>query len=435
MPKKEPEKKKKGTKKNTTTKVVKEVKEVKTVEPKVEVKKEKMDKKKGNFIDSIMSNTPFAISLCAVIILVAALILVLCTKKVPTIATSKEVVATVDGKNVTLKDVQKLLSEKYGEDATITLKESGNNVIAKVSGKTITTNDLYQELKATYGTDALINIIDSYIADKEVKITDDDKKYVQNVVDYYKEYADYYGTDLKAFLASYVGLNGIDTESEFYDYVLKDYKKTLAVKKFIADNADEKDLKEYYKNNYSDKLTVKHILIEVDKDAEDQDAAAEEAYNKAAALIEELNNTDKDNLDAKFEELAKDNSDDTATYSNGGLIESFSKKDVEEAFYNASEALKDGEYTTEAVKTSYGYHIILKVSSTPVEKYSKIKDEVKNAYAENLLSSDSKLQIKKWDELRKQYKLSIEDDFIKSLYEQTIKDATKVEENTENEEN
>lgn len=368
--------------------------EVKETEKKVEVKetvkpvvkKEKKGKCKVLF-DKVMNNTPFVVALCIILLLIACLIFTLCIKKVP----------------------------KTTE---------GNDIVATIKGKEITADELYESLKESYGTDTLINLIDTYIADKEVKVTEENEEYVQEVVDYYKEYAEYYGVDLETFLTSYVGLSGISTEEEFYDYVLEDYKKSLAVTNFIAENASEDDLKDYYKENYSDKLTVKHILIEVDSEAEDADAADEEAYNTAIKLIKKLNDTDEDDLDSKFEELAKNNSDDTATYSNGGLIEDFTKSDVVSEFWEASEELEDGEYTTEPVKTSYGYHIILKVSSTPVEEFEDIKDDVKTAYAESLLSNDSTLQVSKWDELRKQYKLSIEDDFIKDLYEKTIKEAT-----------
>lgn len=417
MPKDTTKKNSKGTK-NTkakkTTKAVTSKKapvkkvptkkvEAKVTEKKVEVK-EVVKTKKGNknslakkvktLVNKVMENTPLVVALCVIVVLVAALILTLCLKRVP--KTSK-----------------------------------GNEILATITGKTVTANDLYEELKEDDGTNSLINIIDTYIADKEVEITKENEEYVQEVVDYYKEYAKQYGTDLATFLASYVGLPGITTEEEFYNYVLEDYKKTLVVTNYLADKADEKDLKEYYKENYSDKLTVKHILIEVDPEAEDAEAADKEAYDKAKSLIKKLKKVDSKKLDKEFEELAEDNSDDTATYSNGGLIEEFTKKDVVEEFWEASEKLKDGEFTTNPVKTTYGYHVILKVSSTPVEKYKEIKDKVKTAYAESLLSEDSALMVKTWDEIRQQYKLSIKDDFMKKTYKQTIKDATEKKETTE----
>lgn len=384
----------------TTPKKKIEVKKanIKTEAKKVEVKEVAKKEEKGFkevIIEKIENDKPFTISLCIIVVLLAALIFTACYKRIP---------KTSDGKQV----------------------------LATLKGKTITADDLYAELKEEKGTDALLNIIDTYIADKEVKVTKDDKAYVDEVVDYYKNYAEYYGVDLPTFLANYVGLSGITTEDEFKDYVLKDYKKTLAVTKFIGDNAKEEDLKAYYKENYTDKLNVKHILIEVDAEAEDQDAADKEALDKAKDLIEQLNNTKKDKLDSKFEKLAEDNSDDTATYSKGGLIENITKNDVEEAFWNAANKLKNGEYTKEPVKTSYGYHVILRVSSTKADKYSDIKNEVKKAYAQSLLSSDTTILAKKWDELRKQYKLSIKDDLMKKAYKENLKAATNTtEENTE----
>lgn len=399
MPKKTEEKNTKGTKKTTktstskktttTTKNVAKEKVVKVPETKVEVKEVpvvKKENKKGKKSCDLMNNTPFVVSVCIIILLVAILIFVLCIKKVPT--TSK-----------------------------------GEEVVASLNGKEITADELYIKLKDEAGKDQLLNMIDEYIAEKEVTVTEDDQKYVKEVVDYYKEYAEYYETDLETFLINYVGITGISTEKEFSEFVLKDYKKTLAIQKFIGDKASEEELKKYYKENFTDTLTAKHILIEVDAEAKDADKADKEAYNTAVKLIQKLNKTKKDDLDEKFEELAENNSDDTATYADGGLIKDFTKKDVVEEFYKAAHELKDGEYTKEPVKSTYGYHIILKVSSTPVKKYKAIKDEVKKAYAEAKLAEDTNLFTAKWDELRKEYKLSIEDDFIKKAYEKSLKET------------
>lgn len=415
MPKDTTKKNSKGTK-NTTTKkaVVKKVETKKTQPKKVETKvnekkvetkiaenKVVVKNKKGNkikeLINKVIENTPFVISLCIIVILIALLILTLCMKRVPKTTEGEEILATV-------------------------------------KGEVFTADDLYEKLKENYGTETLISLIDEYITDKEIQdFTDEDKKYVQEVVDYYKEYADYYGVDLNTFLSSYAGLSGIETEDEFYNYILKDYKKSLAIKKYIGENAKEDDIKAYYKENYSDKLTVKHILIEVDSEAKDTDAADKEAYNTAVKLIKKLDKTDSENLEKKFDELAKDYSDDTETYSNGGLIENFIKNDVDKDFWNASYELKNGKYTAEPIKTTYGYHVILKISSTPVEKYKDIKDEVKDAYSENKLNNDSTLYQTAWDELRSKYKLSFKDDVMKTAYKSMINSYKKAnKDNVEN---
>ena len=404
MPKKTEEKNVKGTKKTTKTSTAKKVTKKVEAKPatkvevkpvaKVEVKEVPVVKKvekKGKKENSLMNNTPFVVCMCVIILLTAVLIFVLCTKRVP--VTSK-----------------------------------GEEIVATLNGKTITADELYLSLKDKTGKDQLLNIIDEYIADKEVTFTEEDEEYAQEIVDYYVEYAEYYETDLKTFLANYVGLTGINNEKEFKEFVLKDYKKTLAVQKYIGEKAEEEDLKEYYKENFTDKLTVKHILIEVDKEAKDADEADDDAYEKAVKLIQKLNNTSKEKLDDKFEELAEKNSDDTGTYANGGLVEDFSKSEVEKEFYEAAAALKDGEYTKKPIKTTYGYHIILRVSSKAAEKYEDVVDQVKKGYAEKQLQSDSSLLTLKWDELRSEYKLSIKDDLINKAYEKTIKDAKEAKE-------
>ena len=366
--------------KNEATKKI----EAKKVEEKV-MPKVKEEKKGNETIKANKDNIPFVVTLCIAIVLFICFMFSIFWKVVPKV-------------------------------------KNGDEVLVALKGKNITAQKLYEDLRTEYGDEKLLDMIDSYIANKEVKVTADDEKYVKEVVDYYKQYAEYYGTDLSTFLANYVGLKGISNEKEFKKFVLADYKKTLAVQKFIGNQASEKDLKAYYKENFSDTITAKHILISVDSEAEDQEKAEKEALEKAKNIIKQLNKTDKDKLEAKFDSLAEENSDDTATYSKGGLIENFTKKDVEEPFYNAANDLKNGNYTIEPVKTVYGYHIILKVSSKPVEKYSKIKDKVKKEYAQKLMSEDATLSIKKWKELRKKYKMSIKDTEMKKAYNKNIKD-------------
>lgn len=294
--------------------------------------------------------------------------------------------------------------------------KDGKEIVASIDGLEVTADDLYEELKDSYGTDALMGIIDSYIADKEVEITDEDKEYVDNVIEYYKQYADYYGVSLEDFLTQYVGISGVTTEDEFYDYILADYKKSLAVIKYVGEQLTDEEIQEYYDANYSEKITAKHILIEVSDDVSEEDAKAE--AEELIAQLEEVKD-DSEKLDSLFEDLAYKHSADS-TYADGGLIEDFSKNDVVEEFWNASYDLKDGEFTSEPVKTEYGYHIILKVSSSSQDSLKDVKDEVIRSLAESKLSNDANLQVTAWDELRSKYKLKIKDSAIKSLYNETI---------------
>ena len=347
-----------------------EVKEVKVATTKVK-KEGKFKETFDKVVDKVMSNKPFSISLCIIIILTGALIFTICDKRIP---------KTKDGKQV----------------------------LASIKGKNFTADDLYIELKDKNGTETLINMIDNYITSKEVKFTKDDEEYIQDFVDSYKSQAEQYGMSLIDLLANY-GLK-VNSEDEFYEFIKNSYGASLAVENFVGDQASKKDLEEYYKNNYSDKITVRHILI---SDSDDN-------LEKAKEIISELEDVDKEDLEDKFAELAKDNSDDPGSANDGGLITDITKSSVVTEFYDAAYALKNGEYTKEPVKSDYGYHIIYRISSTPVEKFDKIKEQVKSDYAKKILNSDSSAYTTKWAELRESYKLKIFDTNVNEYYKNNL---------------
>ena len=306
--------------------------------------------------------------------------------------------------------------------------KNGEEVLASVKGLNVTADKFYTSLKNSYGTTDVMNQIDQFIADDYVKkFTKDDNKYIDQVVDYYKQYAEYYGVSFEDFLSQYVGISGVTSEKEFRAYVKKDYKKTLALKKYIGSTISEKELKKEYESNYKEKLTVRHILIEINDEVSEEDAK-----KQAEDLIKQLDEVkdNADELEKKFKELAYDNSNDSGTYEDGGLFKDFSKSGVDEAFYNASKKLKKGEYTKEPVKSQYGYHVILKVSSKTT-KYKDVKETIKKDLAEKKLNEDATLQTTAWDELRKKYKLKINDSDVKKNYEKSLKNATNKEDTKE----
>lgn len=289
--------------------------------------------------------------------------------------------------------------------------QNGEEIVASITGKDFTAEDLYEVLKSNYGYSELINMIDMYIADQEIETTDEITEYAQEVVDYYMSYAELYGVDLETFLTSFVGLSGISTEEEFLEFVIADYKITLAIQKYIQENLTEEEIENYYNENYSEKLTVRHILIEV----EESDTDGSKALATANEIIEKLNATSAEDLEDTFIELAAEYSDD-GTYNTGGLISDFMSSSVVSEFWNASYALKDGEYTKTPVLTTYGYHIILRESSSDAPTLEESLEDVKVALAEEKISNDATLQYTAMVELRKKYNLTINDSDLKTLY-------------------
>lgn len=297
--------------------------------------------------------------------------------------------------------------------------ENGEEVIASLDGKNFTANDLYNELKKQGGSSVLVNMIDTFIVNQEITDSKEAEEYATSLIKQYKLSYEQQGSDFEAALIS----NGYANEEEFKKVVAIDYKKSEIAKKYIKEEITDDELKDYYDNHISDELSVKHILIapEVSDGATDEEKTNAEnaALEKAKNLIEQLNNG------ADFETLAKENSDDDATKENGGVINNVVKEGYVTEFWNAAYALENGKYTTEPVKTEYGYHIIYKVSHTPKKSLEEMKDTLYSKIVSAKISADSNLEQKTWVKIREKYNLSINDSTIDSTYKSSIKSLEK----------
>lgn len=291
--------------------------------------------------------------------------------------------------------------------------KDGKEVVAEIEGKTITAEDLYDELRSQGGTTVLINMIDEFIANKEIETDESAKEYAQNQLDTLKAQYEQSGQDFTAALTS----AGYKNENEFKELLILDYKKNKVVENYISDNLTDEEIQEYYDNDVFGEMTVKHILITPettdDMSEEDTKKAENEAKKKAEEVIEKLNNGEK------FDDLVKEYSDDEGSKDNNGLVENFTKDGVVSEFWDASIELKDGEYTKEPVKSEYGYHVIYRVSQKEKAKLKDVKDDIKEKLVEEKLNSDAELATKTWVEIRKKYKLDIKDDDIKKAYNES----------------
>ena len=90
-----------------------------------------------------------------------------------------------------------------------------------------------------------------------------------------------------------------------------------------------------------------------------------------------------------------------------------------EQFEKAAYNLGVNEYTKEPVKTTYGYHIILKTGEKEKESLDKAKDTIK----EKVLAKkkeDAKTEIETLDAIRKKYGLKFKDSKLKKIYKEYI---------------
>ena len=297
--------------------------------------------------------------------------------------------------------------------------ENGEEVIASIEGKEFSANDLYNELKKQGGASVLVNMIDTFITSQEVTDNDAANQYADSLIKQYKLSYEQKGSSFEDALIS----NGYESEEEFKQVLVSDYKKDLVAKKYIKEQITDDELQAYYDATVSDELSVKHILIApgVQSDATDDEkkAAEEDAYNKAKSLIEQLNNG------ADFDTLAKENSDDEGSKENGGLINNVVKEGYVAEFFNAAYELENGKYTSEPVKTQYGYHIIYKISHTAKKSLEDMKDTLLDKLVNKKIDDDDQLEYSIWAQIREKYNLAINDSTLDKIYKNSIKNLNK----------
>ena len=88
-------------------------------------------------------------------------------------------------------------------------------------------------------------------------------------------------------------------------------------------------------------------------------------------------------------------------------------EEFEEAAFN----LKKGKYTTTPVKTSFGYHIILKVDEKEKpELNEEIKEKIKTSLQEEKLEKNNTLYQETLENIRKDSELNIVDSTLDKAY-------------------
>lgn len=301
-----------------------------------------------------------------------------------------------------------LMTAGCGKVATL---KNGEEVVGKIDGKTVTANELYTSLKKQGGASTFVTMIDTYIANKEIKTTDAIKNEAKTQLEQLKTQYTSAGQDFSSALknAGYAG------EDAFLEVLILDAKKNKVVQNFLKKNVSDDEVNDFYEANITGEITARHILVKPnvndDMSEEDKTKEKQKAKKEAEDLIKQL----KDG--AKFEDLAKKNTDDEGSKENGGLIENITSDSVVEPFYVALTKLKDGEYTNEPTESSYGYHVILKVSQKEKPALKDVKDDVIDKIISKKIEDDSDLSKKTWIEIRKKYKLEISDSEIKKGYD------------------
>ncbi len=176
--------------------------------------------------------------------------------------------------------------------------------------------------------------------------------------------------------------NGLDKDPEVVkqiDLMKENLVATEQLKKIDSSiTLSDADLKKAYDESKKDheQVTARHILVAFKGSPAAQKGKKEltdaEAKAKAESLRKEIV------AGAKFEDVAKKDSDDVESGKKGGELGAFGRGQMVPEFEQAAFSAKEGELTP-VVKTQFGYHII------KVEKHSLTPfDEVKPALEKTL---------------------------------------------------
>lgn len=216
----------------------------------------------------------------------------------------------------------------------------------------------------------------------ELELGKDDLDEVQSIIDQNIEYSGGQ-VEFKKYLAENMGIDETEFRSRVENAV---YIEKIEAYNFGEDGktpVTEDDIKKYYNDNY---YRAKHILVKtVDENNEtlpDDEIKQKEAIAKD--IIVKLNNgEDFDTLlEAYGEDEGMKQSPDGYTFSSN---DSFLPE-----FIDGTKVLEIGKYSNEPVKTTYGYHIILRepltqealMDETGSVSGAKIYDEIYQTFAD-----------------------------------------------------
>ena len=291
-----------------------------------------------------------------------------------------------------------------------------NNTIVKTDEGTIKADALYEKLRDKYGISMLVDLIDHQLFDEKYKTDNEEEETIDSQIEQMKSQ---YNNDQEAFEAAITQYLGVEDEDELRDMLSLEYKRNLAIEDYVKKSITDDEIQKYYDDEVIGDIKVRHILIKPettdDMSTEEQQEAEDKAKEEAEDLLKQLDDG------ADFAELAKKNSDDTGSASDGGLIDYFNKDDnMDEAFLNASIDLEEGKYTEEPVKSSFGYHIILKVDQKSKPKLKNVKDDIIETLADEKLNEDATLRYNALIEIRKDAGIEFKDDSLKKDYDELM---------------
>jgi foldase protein PrsA len=242
-------------------------------------------------------------------------------KSEPLVITDKNVVAIVNGQEITRQDLYSLLIDTYGEDALdVLIRRTLIYQMAEKEGVRVTGAEVEQKLKILINSE-----IEGLMRTYRIKDRADLEKELVRI-----------------------GSSITQLEEKLSRKMRKQAEVELLAEKLMAKTitVTDEELQRAYEEEYGEKIEASQIVYKTRREAE-------EALKKLKS-------------GADFATLARNESVDRASAARGGKMQPFSPKDSLGA--NVAR-LKVGELS-DIIKTDYGYHIIKILDRKPASNKS-----------------------------------------------------------------
>lgn len=261
--------------------------------------------------------------------------------------------------------------------ASITACSSTNNseIVAKVEGVNITKDELYDIMVGQYGNQALNSLIGEKMMELEVE---------KQGIKISEEEID---AELSALQEQYGGEELFNQALSQQGYSVEEMKDSidmnLKMKKILEPDlkVTDEEIAEFFEANkdflnQEEQVKARHILVETQEEAD-------EIKEKLAAGED-------------FEELAKEHSTDGSA-AQGGDLGFFGRGEMVESFEEVAFTLNEGEIS-DPVKSNFGYHII-KLEEKREAKEATL-EEYKDDMREALIEQKMPEAYQKWYEAK-----------------------------------
>ncbi len=297
--------------------------------------------------------------------------------------------------------------------------ENGQEAVVTSKDGDISVDELYKEMKNTYALNTLINMIDLKLLESDYPSDKEEEEYINSQLDQLKYsfensyYVNYY-PNFNSFVKDYFGVSNMDAVESI---LALDYKKQLYTEDYAKSLVTTKEIEKYYNDKVIGDIKASHILIKADYEDGAKEEDINKAYEKALKTANEVLAKLKNGED--FAELAKTYSQD-GTKQDGGDLGWFNRGEMVSEFEEAAIKLEKGKYTTSAVKTKFGYHIILKTDQKDKPKLEEVKEDVIDTLADEKISADQNIQAKALIQLRKDKEIEIQDDTLNKQYKDYV---------------